>query len=213
MARLDARAISTVLQALNWVYDRAIEGVPGLDSALDLAANYQAQFSSDEEAIEAMVRWQIAKAAAAGFLTNIGGALTLPVALPANLLSAIYIQIRMIAAIAALRGHDLRSDQVRTVILACLCGTSLVDIAKEIGIGIGAGLAQQAVASLSSRALQRMQHRGRFVLLRRTGTVELTRFAPVIGGLVGGALDGVLTRTYANAAKRLFLPALTIEVR
>src|SRR6185503_13707074 len=135
---------------------------------------------------------------AAGFLTNLGGLATLPIALPANVLSALYIQIRMVAAIAALRGHDLRSDQVRTVVLACLCGTTLMDVVKEAGIGVGAGLAQQAVASLSSEALRRVARIG---TLHRVGgkSARFVKLTPLIGGVVAGALDGALTRAYANA--------------
>jgi uncharacterized protein (DUF697 family) len=205
--KLDTKALTALSSALHWVYDKAVDGVPGLDGAGDLAASYRQQFASEEEAIEALIRWQIAKAAAAGFVTNIGGAVTLPIALPANVVSALYIQIRMVAAIAALRGHDLTSDRVRTVVLACLCGTSLVDMLKEAGMGVGAGLAQQAVASLSSEALKRIKHAGKVEALRRAGSaVNFTKLAPLIGGLVAGVLDGALTRSYGAAAKRLFEP-------
>src|ERR1700729_2652724 len=112
-APLADKALGAVVQTLEWAYDKAIMGVPGLESASELAVSYQQQFDSIDEAIDALIRWQIAKAAAAGFLTNLGGVVTLPIALPANLLSALYIQIRMVAAIAHLRGHDLHSDKVR----------------------------------------------------------------------------------------------------
>jgi uncharacterized protein (DUF697 family) len=209
--KLDVKAMAALVSALQWIYERAIDGVPGLEGAPDLAASYQRQCATDEDAIDALIRWQVAKAAAAGFLTNLGGLATLPIALPANVLSALYIQIRMVAAIAALRGHDLKSDQVRTVVLACLCGTTLIDVVKEAGIGVGAGLAQQAVASLSTEALRRLARIG---ALRRAGsTTHVVRLTPLIGGVVAGALDGALTRAYANAAKKLFLPIITIEVR
>jgi uncharacterized protein (DUF697 family) len=213
-AKLDVKAMTALVSGLRWVYERAIDGVPGLDGAHDLAASYQRQYATDAEAIDALIRWQIAKAAAAGFLTNIGGLATLPIALPANVISALYIQIRMVAAIAALRGHDLRSDQVRTVVLACLCGTTLVDVVKEAGLGIGAGLAQQAVSGLSTEALRRIRHAGGFEMLRKAvGRVPLkaSRLTPLIGGIVAGALDGALTRTYGTAAKRLFSPIITVE--
>jgi uncharacterized protein (DUF697 family) len=207
--KLDVKAMAAVVAALQWIYERAIDGMPGLEGAPDLAASYQRQCATDEGAIDALIRWQVAKAAAAGFLTNIGGLATLPIALPANVLSALYIQIRMVAAIAALRGHDLKSDQVRTVVLACLCGTTLVDVVKEAGIGVGAGVAQQAVSSLSTEALRRLTRIG--ALRRVGGTSRFARLTPLVGGVVAGALDGALTRAYANAAKKLFTPIITIE--
>jgi uncharacterized protein (DUF697 family) len=207
--KLDVKAMGALVSALQWVYERAIDGVPGLEGAPDLAASYQRQCATDEEAIAALIRWQVAKAAAAGFLTNLGGLATLPIALPANVLSALYIQIRMVAAIAALRGHDLRSDQVRTVVLACLCGTTLLDVVKEAGIGVGAGLAQQAATSLSSEGLRRLARIGG--LHGAHGSARVARLTPLIGGVIAGAIDGALTRAYANAAKRLFTPIVTIE--
>lgn len=207
--KLDVKAMATLVSALQWIYERAIDGIPGLEGAPDLAIAYQRQCATDEEAIDALIRWQVAKAAAAGFLTNLGGLATLPIALPANVLSALYIQIRMVAAIAALRGHNLKSDQVRTVVLACLCGTTLMDVVKEAGIGVGAGLAQQAVAGLSSEAVRRLVRMGG--LRGARGSAHVARLTPLIGGVVAGALDGALTRAYANAAKKLFLPIITIE--
>jgi uncharacterized protein (DUF697 family) len=208
--KLDVKAMGALVSALQWVYERAIDGVPGLEGAPDLAASYQRQCATDEEAIAALIRWQVAKAAAAGFLTNLGGLATLPIALPANVLSALYIQIRMVAAIASLRGHDLRSDQVRTVVLACLCGTTLLDVLKDAGIGVGAGLAQQAVASLSSDGLRRLARIGG--LHGAHGGARVARLTPLIGGVVAGAVDGALTRVYANAAKKLFSPIIVVEV-
>jgi uncharacterized protein (DUF697 family) len=208
-ANLERTAMAALLSAVSWVYDRAIDGAPGLDGADELAASYQRHCATDEEAIDALIRWQVAKAAAAGFLTNLGGLATLPIALPANVISALYIQTRMVAAIAKLRGHDLHSDQVRTVVVACLCGTTLVDLVKEAALGLGAGLAQQAVTSASSEALRRI---GRLALKRRAGAAaNVTRLTPIVGGLVAGTIDGVVTRAYAKAAKRLFLPIITVE--
>lgn len=39
----------------------------------------------------------------------------LPVAIPANISSVLYIQLRMIAAIAIMSGHDVKDDKVRTL--------------------------------------------------------------------------------------------------
>ena len=201
-------------QGMEWVYDKAVDGVPGLDGAEALAADYRARYASTEAAIAALIRDQTGKAGLAGFVTGCGGFAAWPIAMPANLVSALYIQVRMVAAIAALRGHDLRSDQVRAIVLGCLCGTTLVDVAKEAVIGIGTGLAQQAAASLSTAALQRARHAGGLEVVRKAVSrvpLNLSRLTPLIGGLIAGALDGALTRSYATVAKRLFAPLVTLE--
>ena len=46
------------------------------------------------------------KCAASGFLTGFGGFLTLPINVPANLSSVLYVQLRMIAASVAKAGKS-----------------------------------------------------------------------------------------------------------
>ncbi|MGO2174028.1 MAG: EcsC family protein, partial [Staphylococcus equorum] len=69
-----------------------------------------------------------------GFLTGLGGMITLPVALPANITSVVYVQMRMIAAIAHIRGYDLKDDEVKTLVYLCLTGQTAGDILKDVGV-------------------------------------------------------------------------------
>ena len=119
--------VQKLIECLEWVYEATLKGIPGFDGVEDLAQSYSAQHHCTDDAIDSLVSWQIAKASTAGFITGIGGILTLPVAMPANLAGVLYIQIRMIGAIAHLRGYDVRSDQVRTLAFACLAGSAALD--------------------------------------------------------------------------------------
>ncbi len=127
----ELRPVRWLLQAFEWLYTQALEGIPGAEQGIEhLAQSYRAQYSVDDDAIKALISWQVAKAGVAGFMTNVGGVLTLPVAIPANVVSVLYVQIRMVAAIAYMRGYDLRQDQVRTFVFACLAGSAAFDILK-----------------------------------------------------------------------------------
>src|SRR5216684_1678008 len=77
--------VQKLLQCLEWVYKAALNGIPGVDGVEDLTQSYSAQHRCADDAIDSLVSWQIAKASTAGFITGIGGILTLPVAIPANL--------------------------------------------------------------------------------------------------------------------------------
>ena len=114
---------SALRQGFDWAYGKAVDGMPGLEGAEDLAARYGARHANPDEAVAALIAWQTGVAGAAGFVTGCGGFVSLPVAMPANLASALYIQARLIAAIAHLRGHDIRSDEARMLALACLTGS------------------------------------------------------------------------------------------
>ena len=105
--------IQTMEKVLAWSYDKAVNGVPGLDSAIELAEDYLNEDGSLGEKVDSLIRWQNAKCATSGFITNLGGLLTIPVAVPANISSTLYVQLRMIAAIAYMGGYDLKNDSQR----------------------------------------------------------------------------------------------------
>src|SRR5436309_1440706 len=103
--------VATLLQGFDWAYDRAVQGMPGLDGAEKLARSYAARHAGPDQAVKALIAWHAGIASVAGFVTGCGGFVALPVAMPANLASALYIQVRLIAAVAHLRGHDIRSGE------------------------------------------------------------------------------------------------------
>jgi len=57
----------------------------------------------------------------------------LPVAIPANITGVAIVQVRMVAAIAHLRGYDLDDHRVRTALVMCLMGGE--QVAKHIAEG------------------------------------------------------------------------------
>ena len=126
-----------IMDVLNTCYEKAVNGLPKMETAQDLAEKYMHKHNNVNDAINEFVNWQTAKCATSGFLTGLGGLVTLPVALPANITSVLYVQIRMIAAIAHMRGYDLKDDQVRTFVYVALTGQAATDILKQAGIKIG----------------------------------------------------------------------------
>ncbi|EHI74584.1 EcsC protein family [Streptococcus criceti] len=80
--------------------------------------DYLAKSKRADEAIDKIIKFQTTKAAVSGFVTDFGGVLTLPVTIPANISSVILFQMRVVAAIASIRGHDLHSDQVQNFVYA-----------------------------------------------------------------------------------------------
>lgn len=74
------------LQALDWIYERALEKFGVLDSAYDLAQEYLKENDCDtQKAIDALIQKEALKSGGAGFLTGVGGFAALPVSLPANI--------------------------------------------------------------------------------------------------------------------------------
>ena len=187
---------------------RAIEGVGPLKPARELADDYRTDsHASDCERVNALIRSQALLNGAGGFLTGLGGVLTLPVTIPGALGASWAIQARMIAAIAELGGHDSRSDQVQTAILLCLIGNSAKNIVKGTGILIGEKLALEAIKKVPGKVLIEINKKVGFKLLTKfgeRGAINLVRLVPLAGGVIGGGVDGATCYVVGKGAKRLF---------
>jgi EcsC family protein len=197
----------TLRQAAEWVYDKAVDGVPGLDGADELAAHYRARHPSAEAAIAALIREQTGKAGIAGFVTGCGGFAAWPIAMPANLASALYIQLRLIAAIAHLRGHDIRSDKVRRMVLACLSGSKAADTLKDAGIRFGTRLTRDAIGWAGPAVFNKLHHATGWQVAARAGSSavgRLGRFVPLVSGVVAGGFDAAMTQLIGRTADRVF---------
>lgn len=204
----------TLRQAAGWVYDKAVDGVPGLDGAEELAASYLARYAAPEVAIAALIRDQTGKAGIAGFVTGCGGFAAWPIAMPANLVSALYIQLRLIAAIAHLRGHDIRSDKVRRMVLACLSGSKAADTLKDAGIRLGTRLTRDAVGWAGPAVFNKIHHATGWQMAARAGSSavgRLGRFVPLVGGVVAGGFDAAMTQLIGRTADRLFAKAAVAD--
>lgn len=199
---------STLMQALDWAYDKAVNGVTGMDSASDLAGDYMKQNGSRRDQAQRLIRWQSAKAATSGFLTGLGGILTMPVTIPANVASVMYIQVRMVAAVAVMGGYDVRDDRVKVLVYACLAGNAAKDIIKDVGIVVGRKLTEQGIRSLSAKTIIRINQAVGFRLLTKfgqKGVINLGKMVPLAGGIIGGSFDAAATRTIGRIARDTFV--------
>jgi hypothetical protein len=192
-------ATQAMLTSLYWIYDRVVsrKAAP--------AANAP---PGSEAEIAAMIRRTAAQAGTVGFAANMGGLLTLPLALPANLAGVSALQINLIQDIARARGYDLHSEQVRTLTVACLAGTAVLDVLKSAGVGVGMRLTQQAILGLSGAVMARINQAlaARLVTMAgASGAVMLTRVVPFVGSAISGTVDGLATAAVGVAAKRVFV--------
>jgi uncharacterized protein (DUF697 family) len=129
------------------------------------------------------------------------------VAIPANLASALYIQVRLIAAIAHLRGHDIRSNEVRGLVLVCLTGSKAADTLRDAGVRFGTRLTRDVLGWVSPAALKKAKHVAHFAPLVRItgqGAANLGKFVPLIGGVVAGGFDAAMTQLVGRSADRVF---------
>lgn len=127
--KLDVDSIMSILDAC---YQKAINGIERVSPPVEkLAEDYLNKYQDPCEAAQKMISNQIVKCTTSGFITGFGGLITLPIAVPANVSSVLYVQMRMIACTAYLAGYDLKSDQVQTLVYACLAGVAVNGVLKK----------------------------------------------------------------------------------
>ena len=74
-----------IMELLDTLYEKSINGIPKVSQPIDVLANdYLSKNNSTEKAAKQFVNYQVAKCTTSGFVTGLGGLITLPVAVPAN---------------------------------------------------------------------------------------------------------------------------------
>lgn len=203
-----------IMQALNWAYDKALDGsIPGTDSAYEMAENYLKGEGDLTEKVNSLIRWQNTKSVTTGFVSGLGGIITMPVAIPASIATVIYVQIRMITAIAIMGGYDVKDDRVKALVYTCLAGNAAKDILKGTGIVIGSKMSTQLIKSISKETIFAINKLVGFRLLTKfgeKGAINLGKMIPLVGGVIGGAFDGISTNVVGNVARKTFIEGSAI---
>ena len=206
---------NTMLKVLDWGYEKALTGGMGVDSINELADDFRNGEGSLIDKANRLIRWQNTKAATTGFVSGLGGIITLPVAIPANVSVIIFMQIRMIAAIAALGGYDVRDDRVKTLVYACLTGNAVSEIMKQAGVQIGNKMASSFIQKYVTREILNAINKAvGFRLITKagqTGVVNLGKMVPFVGGVIGGSFDAMTTNYIGNTARKVFIEEKTLE--
>lgn len=191
-------------QVLNWSYHRAVKGGGKGQSAAALAETYLAQAGGDsEQAIRDYLRYARRRVGTVSFITGLGGVATLPITIPAEVANTLYVQLRMVTVIAALRGYDLADDRVKTMSLITLTGNAAEDFLKKAGIAWTGRLSQRVSAATLARINQRVGAK-LFAVAGEHGLLHFSQIVPVIGAGVGAGVDVAATAALAAAAKQTF---------
>ncbi len=197
-----------MMDLLEKCYDMALQGVPGSKNCEDLAKDYLEKYIDPQVAAKKLVSNQVMKCSTSGFVSGFGGLITLPVTIPANIASVIYIQMRMVAAIAFMGGYDVHSDQVQTLVYLCLVGTTITDIVKSTGVQVANKITMNMLKKLPGTVLTKINQKVGFKLITKFGTkgaINLVKMVPVAGAVVGAGMDFAGTKVIAQKAYDAFL--------
>lgn len=203
---------SSVSKVVESLLDTGIDGKGPFDPAARVADAALAKHGGDvEKAVDEVVRDHLKLVAASGFLTNLGGFVTLPVALPANVIGFYMLATRMSAAVARLRGYDIADPRIRSAVLLSLVGADSQDLLAKAGMVAPTGrLTALAAQRLPGPALMVVNKAVGFRILSTAGKKTFSRFGksiPLVGGAVGAGLDGWLMKQLGDHVRTEFPPA------
>ena len=194
-ARANAPDDSAIGRLVQVFMDAGLDGRGPLRSATSIAEAARRRTSDPEEGVDRVVRLHVVGGAVGGFVTGLGGFVTMPVALPVNI-AEFYIQAtRMVGGIATLRGYDLADPQVRTAVMLTLVGARADEVLAKAGLSTSGGsMTRLALGRLPPAALMVVNKAVAFRLMR--GVFErffsrLGRGVPFVGGIIGAVIDSL----------------------
>ncbi|MFG2045695.1 hypothetical protein [Dactylosporangium sp. NPDC048998] len=189
------------------IVNGGVDGWGPWKGSIEVAEEHLTKHGDVEKAIQRLIATHVRLTAGTGFLTGLGGLITLPVTLPADFTALWLAEARLGGAIAHLRGYDVRSEEVRSVVLISLIGSSAAEALSQAGVQIGTRSAVSAIKQVPGHVLIQINKMVGFRLITKAGTkgiVNLTKLAPLVGGVVGGGINFTSTRAVGAWAKRNF---------
>lgn len=195
-------AITKLIMQLTKV---GIDGSGPWDGAKKVADKaLRAEDGRVEDAVQKVVGQHLRGGAAGGFVTSLGGFVTMAAAIPVNVFEFYVQATRMVASIAHLRGYDVRDDRIRTAVLLTLIGSNSADVLAKAGVTVGSSAAiQLAGKNLPKSALMVIQKAIGFRILRGVGEklfARVGKLVPVAGGVFGAGIDYMMMRKIADQA-------------
>lgn len=211
MSKKDKKAVVSqedIMKILDSCYDKCRNGVSKVSPNVeDMANEYLRRYETKELACKAMLKNQVTKCTTSGFITGFGGIITMPVTLPANVASVLYVQMRMIACAAYMAGFELDSDETQTFVYACLAGVTVNEVVKQASIKFGIKFANGLIKKIPGKVLTKINQKVGFRFITKFGTkgiVNLGKLLPGVGAVVGGGLGFVETKIIAQRSYKWF---------
>lgn len=190
-------------------FERAVDGLGPLKGAAAAAdAKLEKHHGDRARAIGDVVDSHVSLAGAQGFLTNIGGMVTMTVTIPANVSGLALVQAHMVGGIAHLRGYDLSDPRVRNAVLACMLGSDSVAALIKAKKLPSSPMAIATAPAYDPVLDQRIATQVAAELVERVAgkrtMAAIGRKVPVFGGGIGLVSDGLATFQVGRyAAKEL----------
>lgn len=139
-----------------------------------------------------------------GAATGLGGLITLPFTIPADLAFSWRIQATMAFSIAYVYGHTKDTTDLKTDLYLILAGDSAKEALKRIGIEASKAVTKKAVQKyITKEVMQKIWKVIGQKIITKAGQKSLTSFmkmVPIVGAPVGFTFDWVSTHAVGKVA-------------
>ncbi|WP_294910392.1 EcsC family protein [uncultured Gilliamella sp.] len=184
---------------LDKLYQLCLTGGYGLASAYTLAEQHKTRFPFHSDSLDKLIKQEADKATMAGFITGLGGILSLTITLPANTLSVLFIQMRLSTTIAILQGHDVRDTRIKILIYLSLCLISSKLKLQQFCLATLMKQPNEIFQQISFSITKQL-----IVILSTKQSVKLIKAIPAIGGVMGAVIDRIITYRIGKFSKSQF---------
>ncbi len=207
-----------IVKILEWTYKKALNpDIKGVSSAYDLSTWYLKTKGNLTQQCDNLIFSQKVRSGSTGFMLGLGGIITLPATIPADFTSILFIQIRLIIAIAIMTKYDENDHRVKVLVYSCLSNTVKTEVINEIKSGIVSNVVQQGTSNIietvaithgSREALKTAQAAAISQITSNMGAKGLSHFTkiiPFLGGIVGATFNSFYIHKIGKRAKLVFL--------
>jgi hypothetical protein len=139
-----------------------------------------------------------------GAVTGLGGFITLPVTVPADLAMSWRLQASMAFSIAYVYGHTSETTDLKTDLYLILAGDSAKEALKRFGIEVSKAVTKKTIDKYITREVMKKIWKvlGQKIITK-SGEKSLTSFTkmvPIVGAPVGFIFDWLSTKTVGHFA-------------
>lgn len=192
-----------------------INGAGQFKGAVEVAHECRRHSQGDvEDAIRRTIRTHRRIVTTAGFAAGFGGLPVMAVSVPVDV-TVLYVQAtRMTASVAHLRGYDVNSEEVKSLIAVSLLGAAGTEVLAKAGVNIGGKMSVAALRKLPAKVLTKINQAVGFRLLTKfgvKGAINLSKAVPVVSSGIGAGINAAGITTIATYAKRHFPAIASVE--
>ena len=143
-----------------------------------------------------------------GTATGVGGLITLPLTVPADLIITWKPQIYLALTIAHIFGHNDETTDLKTDVYLILAGDSSKEALKRFGIEVGKAVTKKAIEkNISKEIMKKIWKHIPQKIITKAGQKSMTSFVkmvPLIGAPIGYGFNYYGTRTLGKMAIKYY---------